>query len=201
MTPPGARVTVTRGEPTGVDPPVAMPPEDTVVLLAPTDSRLTTPLSPAHLLGITRELADQCDRWLDLVEHHALERWFERVAVTDDFDVWLIGWDAFQGVDLHDHGRAAGVLYVVEGELFETSTTRSSGGLVQQTLRAGAARAFGADHVHGVVNPAARPATSLHVYSPPLTAMEFYRPGHGRALEPTHTELALAPRSGPGELR
>ena len=172
-----------------------------MVLLAPTDSRLTAPLSPARLLGITRELADQRDRWLERVEHHPLERWFERVDVADDYDVWLIGWDAFQGVDLHDHGHAAGVLYVVEGELLETSTTRSSGGLVQQTLRAGTARAFGADHVHRVVNPAARPATSLHVYSPALTTMEFYRPGDGRTLEPTHTESALAPRSGPGELR
>ena len=172
-----------------------------MVLLAPTDRPSTPSLSPARLLGIVRALAADRDDWLARVEHRPDERWFERVVLADDHDVWLIGWDSFQGVELHDHGQAAGVLYVVDGELVETSTTRAAGGLVQQTLRAGTARAFGPEHVHRVVNPGARPATSLHVYSPRLTTMDFYRPGEDRLLERTHTESALAPRSGRGELR
>jgi hypothetical protein len=62
-------------------------------------------------------------------------------------------------------------------------------------------RAFGAEHVHRVVNPSAQPATSLPVYSPPLVSMDFYRPTPGRELELVHTKAALAPRSGPAELR
>ncbi len=172
-----------------------------MVLLAPAHSQSVTSLSPAQLLRMARELAGDRDRWLARVEHRADQRWFERVALADDHDVWLIGWDAFQGVDLHDHGEAVGVLYVVDGELVETSKVPGSGPLVEQTLPAGTARAFGADHVHRLVNPSARPATSLHLYSPPLTSMGFYRAGAGRTLERTHTESALAPRSGPGELR
>jgi hypothetical protein len=177
-----------------------------VVLIPPIDradvASPPAPLTPAALLGIARELAVQRERWLALVQHRSDERWFTRVAADAELDVWLIGWDSFQGVELHDHGGASGVLYVVDGTLQETSASRGHRGhLVEQTLPAGTARAFGADHVHRVVNPAARPATSLHLYSPPLAVMEFYRPGVHGAFEPVHTEAALAPRSGPGELR
>jgi cysteine dioxygenase type I len=172
-----------------------------VVLLAPAHPHPTTLLSPARLLRIARDLAADRDVWRERVDHRPDERWFERVVLAHDHDVWLIGWNSFQGVDLHDHGQAAGVLCVVDGELLETSTTRAPGPLVERTLTAGTARAFGVDHVHRVVNPSARPATSLHVYSPPLAGMDFYRPGDARRLERTHTESALAPRPGRGELR
>jgi hypothetical protein len=177
---------------------VLFPPLDRPDVIACRDAALT----PAALLAVARELATERERWLALVEHRADERWFARVAADDDLDVWLIGWDSFQGVELHDHGGAAGVLHVVDGTLQETSAPRGGPGrLTEQTLPAGTARAFGADHVHRVVNPSARPATSLHLYSPPLEAMAFYRPSVGGALEHVHTETALAPRSGPGELR
>jgi hypothetical protein len=55
--------------------------------------------------------------------------------------------------------------------------------------------------VHRVVNPSARPATSLHVYSPSLVSMDFYRPTAEHGLERLSAESALAPRSGPAELR
>ena len=178
-----------------------------MVLVPPLDrpeltSRTVPALSPAALLGVARELGTERERWLELVEHRPDERWFTRVAADDDFDVWLIGWDSFQGVELHDHGGAAGVLYVVDGMLQETAATRRAPRrLTEQTLPAGTARAFGSEHVHRVVNPTARPATSLHLYSPPLEAMGFYRPSVDGGLEHLHTEAALAPRSGPGELR
>jgi hypothetical protein len=178
-----------------------------MVLVPPLDrlepsSRSVPALSPAALVGVARELATERERWLDLVEHRPDERWFTRVAADGDFDVWLIGWDSFQGVELHDHGGAAGVLYVVDGTLQETAASRHGPRrLTEQTLPAGTARAFGTDHVHRVVNPSARPATSLHLYSPPLEAMGFYRPSVEGGLEHLHTEAALAPRSGPGELR
>jgi Cysteine dioxygenase type I len=158
--------------------------------------------TPADLLRIARELAVERDRWLALVEHRPDERWFARVVSESDHDVWLIGWDSFQGVDLHDHGGAVGALYVVDGTLQETSAVRGSrSGVSDQTLHTGTARAFGVDHVHRVVNPSARPATSSHVYSPPLVSMNFYRPTPERGIEHLYTEAALAPRSGPAELR
>lgn len=161
----------------------------------------TTPLSPAALLAVTHELARDRETWRALARHTPGERWFTRLAVHDDHDVWLIGWDSYQGVDLHDHGGSAGALYVVEGELLETSTRREGGAYVaEQHLGAGTARAFGAGHVHRVVNPSAAVATSVHVYSPPLVTMDFYSAECG-ALTATHSEPALGNRSGRGELR
>ena len=166
--------------------------------IAPARPALDAPLSPAELLAITRELAQDHERWRALAQHTPHERWFTRLAAHDDHDVWLIGWDSYQAVDLHDHGGSSGALYVVEGELLETSTRRDHGVFVQeQHLVAGTARAFGPGHVHRVVNPSAAPATSVHVYSPPLEAMDFYA-ARGNALEPTHSEPALGARSGRG---
>ena len=159
------------------------------------------PLSPAARLAITRELAQDHETWRSLARHTPRERWFTRIAAHDDHDVWLIGWDSYQGVDLHDHGGSNGALYVVEGELLETSTRRGGGVyLAQQHLLAGTARAFGAGHVHRVVNPSATVATSVHVYSPPLETMDFYSAESG-TLASTHSEPALGTRSGRGELR
>jgi hypothetical protein len=168
---------------------------------APTVHVPARALSPAELLDVVRGLAGRRDEWLERVRHDSQERWFERVTVSDDHDVWLIGWDSYQGVDLHDHGGSNGVLYVVDGELRETSTRREGGvRLLEQQLPAGTARAFGAGHVHRVVNPSATPATSLHVYSRPLVGMDFYATGGG-VLDRTHSEAAFEPRSGRGELR
>jgi predicted metal-dependent enzyme (double-stranded beta helix superfamily) len=136
-----------------------------------------------------------------MARHTTDERWFTRVAAHADHDVWLIGWSPHQGVDLHDHGGSSGVLYVVEGELVETATPRDGTvRLEQQHLLTGTARAFGPGHVHRVVNTSSRNATSLHVYSPPLTTMDFYAP-EASTLAPTHTEPAFGARSGRGELR
>jgi Cysteine dioxygenase type I len=163
---------------------------------------ITGALAPATLLCITRELACDAATWRALAQHQPHERWFLRLASHDDYDTWLIGWDSHQGVDLHDHGGSAGALYVVEGELLETSTRREhSGALAEQLLSAGTARAFGPGHVHRVVNPSAAVATSIHVYSPPLMSMDFYEPDSTDGLTRSHTEPALGSRSGRGELR
>ncbi len=118
-------------------------------------------------------------------------------------DVWLIGWDSFQGVELHDHGGAAGVLYVVDGKLQETSAPAADPGATRPSrrCRAGTARAFGARPRAPVVNPSARPATSLHVYSPPSVTMDVLSSGRGRrARAPAHRGGPCA-ASGPAELR
>jgi hypothetical protein len=72
---------------------------------------------------------------------------------------------------------------VLEGELVEIATPAThTGALTESRLRAGSARAFGAAHVHAVTNRSAVPATSLHVYSPPLRTMDFYESPSGREL-------------------
>ena len=99
-------------------------------------------------------------------------------------------------------GGSSGALFVVEGELYETSGRRDGlGPLTEQRLTAGTARAFGPSHVHRVVNSSPQIATSIHVYSPPLVTMDFYEGDASTALTRTHTEPALASRSGRGEIR
>ena len=183
-----------------MSPTTAARPGTTTGTTAGTATVTDAPLSPAALLVITRDLSAEHDRWRKLAQHTAYERWFTRIAVHENHDVWLIGWDSYQGVDLHDHGGSNGALYVVEGELLETSTRREGVFLQEQHLTVGTARAFGAGHVHRVVNPAAAVATSIHVYSPPLSSMDFYRPDGG-GLAATHSEPAFGERSGRGELR
>jgi hypothetical protein len=85
----------------------------------------------------------------------------------------LIHWPAGTGLEAHDHGGSTGAFAVVSGALDEDT----SHGDVTTTRRLGEGDVvwFDADHVHGVVNRGGVGATSVHVYSPPLRTMGFYR--------------------------
>jgi Cysteine dioxygenase type I len=95
----------------------------------------------------------------------------------------------------HDHGRSAGALLVVEGELVEV-VPRAGGPAVERALGAGPVRHLPVGAVHDVVNRAPEPATSLHAYSPPLSAMTYYDP---TTLVPVATEAvaSVLPVLGP----
>ena len=75
---------------------------------------------------------------------------------------------------------------MTEGELVEI-TGRSR--LRRRVLRTWTTRVMGAAHVHDIVNVGPGPATSIHVYSPPLRSMTFYDPVDGH---PTRTEPVVA---------
>ena len=118
--------------------------------------------------------------------------WFVRLSANVRYDAWLIGWHAHQGVDLHDHGGSAGALYVVEGELLETSGRLDVEGRAATKRRSPPAPPSPSveDHVHWVVNPTPRVTTSIHVYSPPLTTMDFYETESDSTFHRLRTELA-----------
>jgi quercetin dioxygenase-like cupin family protein len=96
------------------------------------------------------------------------ERVFEQLLVTATYDVWLIGWPPGTSVGLHDHGEAAGAVCVVDGELTEVRPGR-----LDWILRPGQTVTIDDGVAHDVVNRSSRWATSVHVYSPPLTTMNF----------------------------
>jgi predicted metal-dependent enzyme (double-stranded beta helix superfamily) len=103
------------------------------------------------------------------------ERLFERVHLGPRFDIWLIRWGAGSRTALHDHGGSAGAFVVVEGRLVEYMPNPAGAGRrLRRDLRDLDSRPMAPSHVHTVANESSTPATSVHVYSPPLVAMQHY---------------------------
>ena len=128
--------------------------------------------------------------WPVALRFDPAERWYARLAVTDEHEVWALSWLPGQGTDLHDHGGSSGAFRVVGGAL--TEETVSAGRLRPRLLSAGAGRRFGPRHVHQVTNRGAEPAVSVHVYRPALLRMTRYHLQDGRLRV---AEVAEAGRS------
>ena len=111
-------------------------------------------------------------------------RRYRQLLSTDQYDAWLIWWPPGTGLDLHDHGGSAGAFAVVAGTLHETVAAGAA--LSTHRLRAGETSRFGIDHVHAVRNDGDGPATSVHVYSPPLQSMDFYEHGAAGVMSTRH---------------
>jgi predicted metal-dependent enzyme (double-stranded beta helix superfamily) len=124
-------------------------------------------------------------------------RAYVRLLASPSYEAWLIAWAEAGSLELHDHGGSIGAVHVVGGELAETWTDLGSKGpLRSQALRAGDELAVPASRVHEVWNPGPAVALSVHVYSPPITAMTFYDRDPDRFLQPLRTtrpEVDAAP--------
>lgn len=157
----------------------------------------TPPLRPALLADIACGLAEAEPLWRATVRHDPELRRPVRLLATDRYEAWVIGWTTDQNARLHDHGASTGALIVTAGEL--TEVLPRDGRLVERTLAAGRLRTFPVGIVHDVVNRGHQPATSIHVYSPPISTMTYYDTA---TLEPTETVAVaeeaplLTPRSG-----
>ena len=122
-----------------------------------------------------------------------------RLVVCDLWEAWVVGWTPGQHVEAHDHGDSAGVVVVVEGDLVEVLPVGP-----QRLLRAwqpGAVVELPVGVVHDVVGLGPGTSTSIHVYSPPLSAMTYYD-DDGRPLrmednddEPAITDLRSVSRA------
>ena len=135
---------------------------------------------PLDLLeDIGRGLARSPSLWRPHAHHLVDRRRPVRLLATDHYEAWVIGWTGGQGVELHDHGDSVGSLTVVEGEVEEL--VPAGGRLRGRRLTAGRTVVLPAGLVHDVVAPGPAPATSVHVYSPPLRHMSFYA-ADGRRL-------------------
>lgn len=109
----------------------------------------------------------------------------------------MIGWTTDQSTRLHDHGGSTGALVVTAGELSEVLP--HDGGLRERALATGEVRTFPIGSVHDVVNRGPRPATSIHVYSPPLTEMTYYDPATllpTETVDVTHEDPLVTSRAG-----
>lgn len=143
---------------------------DTMRDLAPLSGRL----SPAQLRAITLTLSGRRELWADLVVRDPDVRWYLPLHRSNSCDVWLLAWERGQDTDWHDHGGSSGSFAVAEGSLVEQYRVPSGRRLARRRLAAGAAVAFGPGHVHDVAHGGEMSATSIHAYSPPLSAMTYY---------------------------
>jgi len=152
-------------------------------------SRAAVRLSPARLGQIAGAVAARPDAWGDLLRFDPGRRWYLRLDLADDHEVWLLSWLPGQVTGFHDHGKAAGAFAVARGQVCEQTVAAAGTEVRNRTVAAGHVRAFGARHVHNVVNASVEPAVSVHAYSPPLTAMRRYELT-GSGLVPAAIESA-----------
>jgi predicted metal-dependent enzyme (double-stranded beta helix superfamily) len=132
-------------------------------------------LSEARLSQIVTALAARPGGWGDVVRFEAGRRWFQRLELADDREVWLLSWLPGQSTGFHDHGRAAGAFAVAQGQVRERTVAAGRAQPVRNlTVARGSVRAFGPHYAHDVVNAFAEPAITVHAYSPPLTAMRRF---------------------------
>jgi predicted metal-dependent enzyme (double-stranded beta helix superfamily) len=144
---------------------------------------------PAHVLAdIAAGFAAARPLWESAVRHDPDGRRPVRLIGTERYEVWVIGWTTGQNVRVHDHGDSTGAFVVTEGELTEVLPS-GPGAAVERTLGVGRLRHLALGTVHDVVNRADAPASSIHVYSPPLSTMTYY---DSDTFEPVET-AAVAP--------
>lgn len=131
-------------------------------------------LSPQELRDLVTEIAADRPSWTGLVRFDLTERFYVRLRRSDDVEVWLICWDIGQDTLLHDHGGSVGAFTVTRGALVEDFGVIERTGLRTRQHTAGDTVAFGVDYLHNLVNVGTKPTVSIHAYSPPLRAMNFY---------------------------
>lgn len=135
-------------------------------------AEVTAVLGTEVLMAIAAGLAEVSSPWDLRPGESEHERHYERVLATPSYEAWLIFWPAGTGLDLHDHGESAGAFAVIDGRLEETRIVDE--GPDVHPLRAGDVTSFAPGQVHGVANTSPGGATSVHVYSPPISAMTYY---------------------------
>ena len=135
--------------------------------------RLRRP-GPTRLYHLAGQLAGRTDLWHPHVRFAHESRWSVRVAVTAEYEAWLLTWLPGQSTGLHDHGGSSGAFVVVKGVLTETTVSPDGSYEIVRDLAHPRVRTFGEAHVHDVANRGRIPAISLHVYAPALETMRRF---------------------------
>jgi predicted metal-dependent enzyme (double-stranded beta helix superfamily) len=130
--------------------------------------------SQASLGRLVGEIVADQARWSQLVRFTEPQRWYQRLELADDYEIWLLSWLPGQHTGFHDHGEAVGAFGVARGRLSERTVPAGRSQARSRPVSAGTVRSFGSKHVHDVQNTWAEPAVSVHAYSPPLTAMRKF---------------------------
>ncbi len=154
-------------------------------------------IPPRSLALLTAAVAHAEQLWRPVVQIDAAHRWYKRLHLASNVDVWLQGWAVSQETRLHDHGGSSGSFTVVEGSLVERYSARRPLRLSRRVLGTGEGASFGAAYVHVVGNEGPGPAVSLHAYSPPLASMTFYQQWSDGDLGAVETAATDSPEPTP----
>jgi predicted metal-dependent enzyme (double-stranded beta helix superfamily) len=131
-------------------------------------------VSQARLGELVRVAVNAPQTWRSLARFTSDSRWFSRLELADNYEIWLLTWLPGQHTGFHDHGDARGAFAVAHGELNEALASAGRRRIRHRVAREGSVTSFGGHHLHDVSNASATPAVSVHAYSPPLSAMRRY---------------------------
>lgn len=133
-------------------------------------------LDRARLAELANDLGSERRLWEHLVRFETAERVYVELYRDVHVDVWLICWLNQQDTGFHDHDVSCGAVYVADGTLLEDRLVWRAGVIHEATHehRAGTVFDFHAGRLHRMRHPGGDPATSVHVYSPPLWRMGHY---------------------------
>jgi rhodanese-related sulfurtransferase/mannose-6-phosphate isomerase-like protein (cupin superfamily) len=139
--------------------------EDAATASTSAEQVLTT---PEKLAAIVSKFAST-NGWIEKVRLRAERRWYERLYLSSDYDIWVISWLPGQSTGFHDHGSSAGAFVVTSGSLEEHRPGEQT-----RTISPNTPLAFAPEYAHDVRNASDAPAISIHAYSPPLDEMNEY---------------------------
>jgi predicted metal-dependent enzyme (double-stranded beta helix superfamily) len=173
----------------------------TAISPAPSISSLVRARSPLWTPTELRELVTAIgtthrDDLLAQVRFASPRRWWARLALTEEVEVWLLSWLPGQHTAPHDHGGASGAFSVLLGGLSETFRY-PRGEIRARTHDTGDAIGFGPGRAHQVWNTGSAKAATVHAYSPPLVPTREYN-----SLQDIPADIPpLPPRRSLDELR
>ncbi len=156
------------------------------MMLHPSFLEITSPTDKApadlrRLLSIANGLSSWAATWPGMSD--PVERCWQTIARTDEFEAMVIAWPVGGNIELHNHGPSSGAVVVVSGQLTESFLTPGAGVLSTRTVVEHDGIVFGRGHVHDVSNLGPKPAISVHVYSPALTSMTYFDLSGGALVE------------------
>lgn len=122
-----------------------------------------------HESGVTRTLERSGD-----------ERKRHQLTKTPHLEVWVMTWPPGATTDWHDHGKAAGAMVVVEGELIDRQWRGGSEHWVE--LGPGGEGSVAPGTAHNLTNVGDGYAVTVHAYAPGLTEMTPYAWEDGRPV-------------------
>jgi Cysteine dioxygenase type I len=134
-------------------------------------------LDPEELADLAEQLAGRPELWRAAVRHDASERHYVRLRRDHHLEAWLLCWMPSQDTGLHDHDLSGGAVRVVQGRICEDRMVLGRAQLDSTEYAAGESFHFDASRIHNVRHAGEGPATSLHLYSPPLWRMGYYESG------------------------